>query len=778
MSLLCASVAVSALTSGRAARAQSADPQGPGAPPPAAGNQAGGRPAEQGAPSSDPQPQAPGGGQAPTGQGAAAPNPNASALTEVVVTATRSATNLQKTPVAVTPITTEQLQERGVTTLQNIAQLAPSLSISTNGARISIRGISVDTTSPQPAVGVYLDDVYYPVASANALGLFDINRLEVLRGPQGTLFGRNTIAGAIQYVSNQPTQTFGGYFDAIGGSYSRHDFQGAINIPLTDTLALRVAANTQNRDGFVKDLYTGDERGAVQQGQIRTEIKWTPTDRLTITLEGQYSHFSTNGRALIDQDANANAQFAGLAKLFGETRPLTSAYDSTSKYSFPGFNKPDFSQNTFREGQGVISYKLNDHIDLKSITAYSSTSQRVATDFDQTPLNILSLGASDADTNVLTEEDQIIGHFLDDRLRFTLGVYYFDSKAPSRNVPGVVIGYVTEPSAGDTETDIQSEAGYGQATLNLTRRLSITGGLRYSNEQNTAYQLAAGSPRLRSSFSNTSPYIGLNYQATNNAFLYAKYSEGFLAGGQTVNANLPNGSLPFQPETADTYEVGARLEFFHHRLRFNPTFFYTDWNQIQFNLLIPEATNIVTATQNAGDATIHGFEFEGQWEVTERLLFSANASFNDSHYNRVPALTYNIYPRGFPGPAQVLPNITVNSPLERSPDTKVSVTGRYAVPVTDRSRLVASVSATYTSSQYSAVTISDAIRLPSYTLVQARIQYDFGGDKYSAALFATNLTDAYYFTDGIGFGQGYTVGVNELDPGRPREIGGELTVRF
>ena len=163
--------------------------------------------------------------------------------------------------------------------------------------------------------------------------------------------------------------------------------------------------------------------------------------------------------------------------------------------------------------------------------------------------------------------------------------------------------------------------------------------------------------------------------------------------------------------------------------------------------------------------------------MTERLILSLATSFNNSHYTKIPALTYSYYPNGFPGPTVTMPDLSINSPLNQAPDDKVSFSARYTLPVTDSSRLIASASATYTSSQSSQVTISETYKLPAYTIMSMRLQYDFGGDKYSAAFFVTNLTNEYYYTGGVHFGY-YFTGAPELDPARPREFGGEVTVHF
>jgi iron complex outermembrane receptor protein len=720
-----------------------------------------------------------------------APAGGATELQEVVVTATRQVTNLQKTPIAVTALSGQTLRDAGAATLLDVASFVPSLSIgsrsgtSTENGAVAIRGMGVDATGSSAAVGIYVDDVYFPSGPGNLLGLFDVNRVEVLRGPQGTLFGRNTIAGAIQYVTNEPENRFGGYLDAIAGSSDRADLQGAVNIPIGDTLALRISGASTQENGFVHDNYANVERGADRTDEARIKARWTPTDRLTVDLKAQYIHESTNGRAVLISGVNPNSEFVGLAELFGETQPLNNSYLSTGHYETPGFNAPDYFHFNYSEVQAVIQYKLTDSINIKSISSYSLSMNRLAADYDDTPLSILATTAAHDNIQVFTQELQLNGVNLGDRLHWTLGGYLYDSN--ERQDPGqeVVLGFAPPSGAyGNPASDVLSTALYGQATYKLTQQLSLTAGLRYSRETNTAW-LIDQTPHVSATFSNVSPQVGVNFQVDPGVMLYAKASEGFRAGGITANGALPGDGLAFGPETAWTYEAGARMEFLDHRLRINPTVFLTDWKDIQFNVLIPTATTVVAATQNAGDAQVKGFELESQFAVTSRLSLTGSMSLLEGHYTRVGNLTLTTYPFGYlasfsgaPGTIVTVPNLTLKSPLQRLPPVKYSLGAAYTQPLPGESKLVGSLDYSWTDKQSSAVTIADSVELPSYGLLNGRIEYEAPGDRWSVAAFATNLTGAFYLVGGVDFAKGYTAGVTELDPGRPREFGVELRTRF
>jgi iron complex outermembrane recepter protein len=545
------------------------------------------------------------------------------------------------------------------------------------------------------------------------------------------------------------------------------------------------------RGGYIRDLYTGTDRGADRTQEARLKARWTPNDRLTVDLKAEMLDERTNGRAVLVGAVNPNSEFVGLAQLFGETSPLNNSYVSTNDHSFPGFNAPDYLHFDYYETQGIINYRLTDEIDVKSISAYSWYRTRVAQDLDNTPLAIISLLPPHDNTGVFTQELQVVGSALSKHLRWTVGAYFYDSAEETNPGQAVVLGFAPPSYVyGNPETDINSKSLYGQPTYDLTTRLSVTAGLRYSHETTTAWLIGTTAP-TSATFPNTSPYLGFNFQLADDMMLYVKASKGFRAGGLNVSAALPGGGVAFAPETAWTYEAGARMEFLDHKLRINPTVFWTDWSNIQFNSLIPTQTTVVAGTQNAGDARIKGFELENQFAVTQRLALTGSMSLLDGYYTRVGNLTRSEYPFGFlaslpnpatgqvlPGSTVVLPNLTLDTPLQRAPKEKVAAGVRYNYPLFTDSQLVANLDYMWTAKQYSAVTISDAVEMPAYGVLNGRLQYDGAGGRWSVAAFGTNLTNKFYLLGGVDFAGGYTTGTKELDPARPREYGLEAKVRF
>ncbi len=751
----------------------------------------------------------------------------AAGLEEIIVTATRSGeTNLQSTPIAVTSISGKDLATRNVDTLQNVSSYVPSLSIgnrpgfgSSFGA-ISLRGMGVDANDSSQAVGTYIDDMFYASGFGNILGLMDVERIEVLRGPQGTLFGRNTIAGAIQYVTKAPTKDFGGYLKGALGSFNRKDVSGALNVPLTDTLAIRVAGQYNSLDGYVRDNLNKIDRGATESKIARVRARWAPDDKLQIDLKFEYGKVEANGRPVLLTHYNNNAQFVALANAFRDffapTAPrfgFTDANLSPSlkpgQFANSGFNAPDSSNIDTTIVEGVIAYELSDNLKIKSITSHSITNSLIKVDFDTTPQPLLAVENQDRNKS-FTQEIQLAGSAIDGRLDFTLGGFYFDSNVD--HIQPIGIGFFPiDRSVGTSVYNVKSYAAYGQASFDLTKQLSFAAGLRYTSEKITAgirgaFLVLPGAAPIpqtfgteRNKFTDWSPYFGVNYQATDHVFVFAKASKGFRAGGFSISRDFVTDpeagnrlAVPFRPETAWTYEIGTRIEALDGRLRFNPTIFQTNWKDIQF-LEPGTVPNIFTS--NAGDARIRGVELESKFAVTSNLVLSGSFSYLDARYTRLDPNIRVTFPNGFitnpnfftgpqpqppilpVGAPQIRNYINLNTPLARAPEFKYTIGARHVLPLGNGGSMTTNLDYAWTDRQK---TLAEDIAplVPSYGLLNGRIQYTAPHDRWSLAVFGNNLTNAFYLLNETAFDTGLTVGMRVKDPGRPREIGVELRFNF
>jgi iron complex outermembrane receptor protein len=749
-----------------------------------------------------------------------------SGLDEIIVTATRSGeTDLQETPIAVTSISGADLTRRNIGNLQDVASFVPSLSIGNRpgsgsgfGA-ISLRGMGVDAQDSSQAVGTYIDDVFYASSFGNILGLMDVERIEVLRGPQGTLFGRNTIAGAIQYVTKAPGIDFGGYAKASFGNQGRKEGSAALNIPIGDTLAVRFAGQYNTIDGYVRDDLNNIDRGASDSKSARLRVRWTPNDRLQVDLKAEYAETKTNGRAVLLTGFNNKAQFIALANAFRDAfAPTVPTFGFTNANVSPNRNPGDFSNSGFGASdnsksdttiiQGTLAYDISDNLKIKSITSYSKTNSLINVDFDATPQPLLAV-QNENHNKAITQEIQLIGSGADGRLNYTLGGFLFDSDVRARQPIGIGF-FPLDTSVGFSVYDIKSYAAYGQASFDITDQLTLAAGLRYTSDSITASVVGAfllppgGAPIPQTFKSETakyndwSPYFGINFKATDDIFLFAKASKGFRAGGFTVDRNFVTDpeagfrlAVPFRPETAWTYEIGARIEAVDGRLRFNPTIFQTDWKSIQF-LQPGTVPNIFTS--NAGDARIRGIELETQFAVTKNFVLSGSLSHLDAKYTRLDNNIRVIFPNGFitnPGfvagtsPAPIIPvgapiirnYINLDTPLSRAPKFKYTLGARYTAELGNGGEVVVNGDYAWTDRQKS-LAESIAPLLPSYGLLNGRIQYNSPSKLWSVAVFGNNITNKFYTVNETAFDLGLTVGMRLEDPGRPRSFGVELSVNF
>jgi iron complex outermembrane receptor protein len=719
-------------------------------------------------------------------------------LEEIIVTAQRTETSLQQTPVSITAYGAEALKERGITSMLEMSAFVPNLQV---GSRMgsagtqggyAIRGVGINATGSSPSVGIYVDDVYFPSISGNLLGLFDVQRVEVLRGPQGTLFGRNTIGGAVQYLTVKPsTEGFSGFAEATGGNFGRADFSAALNVPLGDTVAARLSLATRKRDGYVHDDLNNIDRGSDDTKDGRLQLRWTPTDKLTVDLKTEVLRQTSNGRATTVLVIQPNAFLVGLATRhpappFRELRPYTSALASTGNYQFPGFNGPEYFKFDHRVTQGAINYQINDNLTLTAISAFSYSKRDSATDPDNTPLSIIHVTNLD-EGDLFTQEVRLAGK--SDRFNWTTGVYYYDEKRDSSGTANIGLA-PTSPFGVANEIKSKAYALYAQGTYDFNDRWSGTLGARYSSEKVDARAVVPyvvnppipgfnTQPSGSDTYKDTSPYVGLNLQVNPDVMTYVKASKGFRAGGFNF-ANPPTGLARFKQESAWTYELGARMEFMEKRLRINPTFFRNNWKDIQFNALLPPA-NIFT--KNAGDATISGAELEMQFAATDRWLLDGSISLLNGHYTRIDSqvtLAF-LYPNGSfnpvntgPGTPVAVTDLTLDDDLQQAPERKYTAGARYTVPLANDGRIVASANYAWVDTIRSAITRTNFVQLPSYGLLNAQVQYTAAANRWSLGVSATNLLDEYFRIGGVNFING--PGPLLADPGRPREVG--VTFRY
>ncbi len=710
-------------------------------------------------------------------QGAAL-SATASTEDEVIVTAQRRATNLQQTPIAVTALSSQALTQANIATTQDLMQVVPSLQVSTQtaadgggSASFFLRGMGQQRSGngSGPAVGVYVDDFYYPSLEGSVFDIVDLSSVEVLRGPQGTLFGRNTIGGAIRYTSKQPDLgAFEGHASATYGSYNRTDLVGVLNVPVGDDAALRLTLGHLERDGYVRAQSNGRDAGATETNLARVQFRVEPTDRISINLAALWNKFELAGFSYNLQGPLTPVPGPTLPYVYNSviapllSLPLyTDALRANCFYCQPGASSPEFSTTEYVNLAATVSWDIAPWLTLKSLSGWQHLDTDSAADLDGTPINIFYTGSRNQEEEVFSQEFQFNGHVLDDRLNFVSGLFYYqDNQPPLRQTsPGVILagpGSVLTPQDQKTE----AYAGYVDATYQATEQLSFLAGYRYSEDHKTTRIAApSGALNLSKTFPSNTWRAGVQYRWTPDVMTYFTASTGFRAGGFNPYQAAINTAPAFDPEEVTSYEAGARLQFLDHRLTVNPTAFYYDWDKIQVQAVYfpPSSTTGVVVLQNAGAAVGKGFELEWNYQPVHGLHLFGTLATLDLHYTSIGSAT----------------GITLNSPLQRAPKLTYSIGASYTHELQSGDNLAASLNYGYEAKQNSTPTDADTLVLPAYNLLSGRLEWTAADGRLSIALFGANLTDEHYYVGGVNYYS--NVGAAHYDLGRPREIG--LTLR-
>lgn len=698
----------------------------------------------------------------------------ASQIEEVMVTAQRRSEDLQSTPVAVTALTAEQLESRGVQNIYDLQNIAPSLSIGTqtagpgaSAATFFIRGLGQQRSAngSEPAVALYLDDFYYPSLAGNILKALDVEQVEVLRGPQGTLFGRNTIGGAIRYQTRKPSHEFEGYVAASLGSYSRTNVSGAINIPMGDMFAMRLTGATLEQDGFQDRVADAGANGATEDDLGRAQLRFTPNSDLTVDLSYEAYESKLTGYPVFVPTIEVRPGTPGSFYNLRRDPDYTQGYVSPSfDTAYGGLPRDSFDIARVRNLHGVIEYRVNDSLQLKLLSGQSVVKDRFFNDVDASPLPVADQ-FQQSRVEGLSHELQALGD-IGARVHYVAGLFYYDEHLYS------VSGQTLTPPAGpltvttQVTTDRQRYAfsGYTNITVDVTDKLSLTGGYRIGDERSEADVLnlntgVAGHAEDKVDLS--LPMARIEYQWSVDLMTYLSASKGFRAGGfnTALNAGLSNnGIIPFDPETVWSYEFGTRAEGFDGRVRFNPTLFYTQYEDIQVQRLPPGTTTPIL--ENAGKAHVYGLELESLVRVTPGLSVTAALAYLHAEYDEIsPGIT----------------SITLSTPFPRTPDWAASVGGQYRWLLQSGANLDFNLDYSYRTKQWS-TSNTDQLPIDAYGLLNARAAYRSESGLWSLAVYGNNLTDKEYFAGGIDLRP--VTGMIRYDVGRPRELGLEARLNF
>lgn len=758
--------------------------------------------------------------QDPTAASGASQN-SSSALEEVVITAERQKTNIEKTAISVAAISDKALEQQGIHTEADLQSAVAGLfvreTLDSNQLNYSIRGQSVDAfTGSQPAVQPYLDDI--PIPGSVASTFYDFGSVEVLKGPQGTLFGRNTTGGAVLFQTAAPTNELGGFVDQRLGDYNLRETQAAANIPLVDDkLLLRIAGDYDTREGYTHNLYNNSTIGDVLRQSLRASLLFKPVDNVTNTLVMDFGHVGgsgtpsvlyystpgpTNVAAFLFSPAVDGLTGAGSWASYLAAHPGYYPYGLTSYLAFQKANGPftvDFyatprvsASNYFIAD--TASWDIAPDLQLKNIFGYvNSNEHQNQIDWSGSPYDIEGNGPGGNVTNTrqMTEELQLLGKVFNGDLNYAVGFFYDSSSLHQYediyffDLSPVIP--VTHPIYG-TDLYTTSYAGYAQGTYNLSnltgiKGLGVTAGLRYTSETqksdeipgNVYYGAAGIQNNVSISADKLSYQFGVQEQLYPDLLLYAVTRHSFRSGGFNVYAPQtgPNGVNTFQPEVANDVEIGAK---FQDRVegvpvRLNVALFHEWIDNIQRSVytdLPPFGIGAITV--NIPQAQVQGIEFEGQVSPTSWLNLGANLAFNDASFTQNTATVFgSTYQYG---PYSDTPRWAGSAFTQVFLPTPDPTWGQFSV----RADMFAQTGFYFGSLNN---TVEPGTHIPGYGIVNFRVGLDDIGDRgISIAAYVKNAFDHTYFVGGLPTSSANVYSTTEAVPGAPRTFYFEGRVAF
>lgn len=697
------------------------------------------------------------------------------ALAEITITAQKREQSLQDTPLAVTALTGDAIESMGRDDVAGLAFQSPSVAYSEAGgeSQIYVRGVGSNLFSvgADSSVAINLDGIYLGRANMGLTQFLDVERVEILRGPQGTLYGRNATGGAINIVSRMPTDTLQGYAGVGVGSFDRRELRGAVSGPLSDRWSFRVAARALQDDGYTDDIDPagGDE---IDDNDLRTGrgiLRFTG-ERLTATLIGDYSEFESGNTSIRPiNDGLGLAQSAGAVPTgFHTTRNNTP--------SFFDWQTGGVTLN--------VGWKLSDAIDLTWISGYRAWDSDFLFNTDGTEVEITRTTYI-YDTKQYSSELRFAGTH--DWGRWIAGAYYLDED--KYGALGLVRSGFTNPMAPPAlnpaaipqsfmilaQNDGEAYAFFGQVDFDFTEQWTLTAGIRYSDETKQDWNaqstlipdtellglysprpIPAAAPastrRGEASWDAWTPKFGIEWRPTDAVLLYGSYTKGFKSGGFN---DLQPTNPPYDPEYIKSYEIGAKTSWLDDRLRVNASAFYYDYTDLQ----VLAFQNSLTFTTNAAEATIQGLEVELQARPVDALDLGVSVAYLDATYDefRTP------YGRCTPTNAALDPvcaGTTVARPriidasdntLNNAPEWKATAHAQYTFALGE-SALIVGTQIAYQDRVYfnspanAAVASQDAV-----TLIDARVAWQNAGRTLEVSAFGKNLGDEEYFHNIVQF---------------------------
>lgn len=675
-------------------------------------------------------------------------------LQEVVVTAQKREQNLQETPISLAVIDAAAVERMGITNVGDIGNAVPNLTVIPFGVspttlRFYIRGIgTVDSQITQdPPVGIYLDGVYMARNSGLALDVADIERVEVLRGPQGTLYGRNTTGGAINLVTRRPGRNFE-FSQLISlGRFDQLRSKTLVNVPLGDAFAAKLGYEKHERDGWIDNVGAGDDFHAYDRDAWRIDLRWMPVD--AITVDYAYDH--------------SESDFSGGYYHLHEVSPAFAGILAEQRHRLDRAALP----SPYRSGHDEVDgHSLTVTVDtplgeFKSISAYRELDQNAYQDYSANPdISIFLNNPFTLQQKQISQEFQLVGATDSETLDYVVGLYYFKEKGDEVAVDEITIASFQLPR--DVSIENRAWAAYAQVTWRPAGNSpwAFTLGGRYTRDEREAdnHLVAPAS----TDFTNFNPSFTAEYRVSDRVSLYGKVVSGYKSGG--FNLRQANFSENFDEETLVSYEIGWKSEWFQRRLRVNGALFYADYDDIQLDILVPDQPDpTLTRTENAGTAEIYGLELDTTLLIADNLRATLAYGWLDSEIDEV---------RGDDASLYHLPN---------APRHSVTATLDWDVAQLPVGVLNFSFDYAWKDHYVTGVRELVGIDVGAYGVANVRLTLTgndwVGKGRFRVALWGKNLFDKEYFADTFGSFNG--LHANRIATyGDPRTYGLDLEYRY
>lgn len=755
-------------------------------------------------------------------------------LEVITVNARRRSENMQETPIAISAFSAKELERRGIESTQDLDRVTPSLQFATSGqlsgnnsaAVVFIRGVGQldPTSSVDPGVGIYVDDVYMGRSAGGAMDFKDIASVEVLRGPQGTLFGRNTIGGAVLVRSAEPSEDFGGKARVRIGEDNLKEGFFAVDLPISDELLTRFSAGMRKRDGYVIREFDGQDLGNDDTYTLNGTIQYQPNEDFKVTIRGDFTEEDENGSPFVFAGINESAPVAAIVSVAagcpGATMPFAPIVPGDPRFGAPNVPSIDDARcandfqgkGDFTNGgsapvestltgwglSGALEWQVNKEFTLKSITAHRSTEWTGIRDADNTPFDMLTTDVA-SDSEQFSQELQVL--YENDNLSGIAGLYYFDESSDDRL--SILLAFPPAPpyiasllNGGPGTRDLQvihleteSYAVFSEWAYTVNDDLSFSAGLRYTEDdkrfQGTIMNLfpatlpdpdplptlatSEGGPlfifnkMFEDTYSATTGSASVRYKLDKNINTYLSYSSSFKSGGFNSRYNAPtagNEPISFGEEEVSSWEVGVKADVTNN-LRINAAAFMSEYKDIQ--LIFRQG--VVPLLFNAGSASIDGFELEFTYIPTGNLMIEGGFSYLNDKIDSVTDID---------GAAAT---ITPDNSLPLTPELQGNVGASYAVEVGDNYELTTRIDVSYTDSQYFDSSNTELVaQSESVTYVTASIKLDNLVNYWDVTFGINNLTDERFLEQGNA--SLATLGYAEVIYARPRNWFLSLSTEF